>query len=247
MVKVLIDSKGRSSGTHADYAFNLQFPINNVRSMRLLYANFPQNAYTILAGFNDSIDFTYDSTLEVAVLTPGRTYDGNQLAAELQTQMDAVIAAPDFTVTYNPNTNKLSFVTAAEAWNFEIQTTTPNSRFIVGLSDPSVASASTALGVTFEMPNQVDTNREKYILLDVRTGNSGSNNLITVGNSHSFFIPLYKNFLELAPFDNLGQFLQSDLNANNPIREMRIRVVPAVIGEVYDPSGVSHQLLFEFL
>ncbi len=244
MVKVLVDSKFRTSGTHQRYKFNVPFPINNVRSMRLIYANFPKTNYPVETDFDNQIDFDYNATSFIATLTGNRNYTGAQLAAELKTQLDTASSTTDFTVVYDANTNKLQVTTVLQDFFFEEQVATPNSRFVLGLSDPSIANAASK---DFTLPNMVDLSRPKYLLLDIITGNNGHNNFFTSANSHSFFIPMFKNFLEFSEFDSLGQFLQSDINSNNPIQEIDVAIFQPERGSQYEPNGIPHQMLFEFL
>lgn len=244
MVKVLVDSRFRISGTHARYKFTIPFPINNVRSMRLIYANFPKTSYPVELGFNDQIDFDYNATSFIATLTSGRNYSGSQLAAELKTQLDSASSTTDFTVVYDANTNKLQVTTVLQDFFFEAQIATPAVRFVLGLVDPTAANAASK---DFTLPNMVDLSHPKYHIIDVITGNSGHNSLFTAGNTHSFFVPMYKDFLEFSEFDSLGQFLQSDINSNNPIQEMDIQIFNGDAESQFDPSGIPHQLLFEFL
>lgn len=244
MVKVLVDSKFRTSGTHQKYKFSIPFPINNVRSMRLIYANFPKTNYPVETDFDNKIDFTYNVTSFIATLTGNRNYSGASLAAELKTALDTASSTTDFTCVYDVNTNKITTTTVLQDFFFEAQVETPNVRFVLGLADPTAANAASK---DFTMPNMVDLSRPKYLIVDVVTGNNSHNNFYTTSNSHSFFIPMYKKFLELSEFDSLGQFLQSDINSNNPIKEMDIRIFQPERGSEYDPQGIPHQMLFEFL
>lgn len=102
------------SGTSTEHP---QFPVENIQDDSLLlpwrsrYGTGTGNgAFIVSAGVNDKIDFDEGGAELTATLTAG-TYNGQTLATEVKTQLDA--AGGTYTVSYSETTGKFTIVRSA--------------------------------------------------------------------------------------------------------------------------------------
>ena len=246
-MKVLIDSRYRETGTLTEYKYLLPHPVKNVREIRLLQTVFPNSIYSIDDGWN-TFSFTEDpaGTPDQQTITiPKGNYTGTQLAQEIQTQLRADMTANDYVVSYNPLTNKLSTLSATVAWRYDTGLGEEISS-ILGLS--TTGSGTVSSGTDYEHTNQVDLSFPRYLLLDVNTGASNTNDVMTNDDAHSFVVNLGQDPYVLEKTSSLVDYLQVENNNNNDARHLNIKIsLPSRSDRVPDFNGIDHQILLELL
>jgi hypothetical protein len=111
--------------------FKGKFSIDQLRSKQWR----SKTGWTIVAGYNDKLDFTEGTTGDAtATITAGNYATGALMAAEIETQMDAAATDNTYSVTYNASTNK--FVIARDTGSDTI-----------GLEWSTGSNTSTSIGV----------------------------------------------------------------------------------------------------
>jgi hypothetical protein len=148
-VLLSIDSATRldpTGTTSSDYHVAFQ-AIHGAYALRVVTAEVPctQN---IMTADNCVVDFVDDTTATTAAatLTQGM-YTGAQLATELQTQMNALVAGAPYTVTFSSITQKLTVTRAAGLFHFLFATgayASLSAAAVLGFSAADTTSAATA-------------------------------------------------------------------------------------------------------
>ena len=134
--KLLLDSRFATQNTTDNY-FRFTFDATKFGTMKLIHSQFANTHYTIMTGFNDTIDMTYNNQSKKIVLSPG-SYTTTTLITELQTRFTA--ANVSCTISFNANTFQFIVVFAF------------NSRFLFSSGSNKAQSPYLVLGF-----NQVDT------------------------------------------------------------------------------------------
>lgn len=243
-MKVLIDSKYRESGTLTNYKYILPHPVKNVREVRLLQSVIPNSIYQLASGYN-TFDFTEDPAgtpdAQTITLTPGN-YTGSELATEIETQLNADMTGNDYSVSYDSNTNKLTTTKTSGTWKYD----SGNGEEIIRiLGIPSTGSGNQT--TDYEHDNQIDLSYPRYILVDLTTGATNTNDVMTNNGAHSFVLNLGGDPYVLEKTSSLADYLQIENNNNNDVRHIDVQI--KLPGFVVSPDfhGIDHQLLIELL
>ncbi len=103
-----VSSSDRTSGTHSNFKVKLSHPIERIKKLFLETVIIPKTWYTIMSGINDTLPFEVSAGDFTATLVEG-VYSADDLATEIQTQMNAVYG-PDnlFTVVVSTLTKKFT-------------------------------------------------------------------------------------------------------------------------------------------
>ena len=241
-MKVLIDSKFRETGTIDEYKFLLPHPIKKVREIRLLQSILPNTIYQIDTGYN-SFPFTHGTETKTIILSSGN-YTGSQLAAEITTQLNATMTDSDFTVTYNDQTNKFTTTKAdASTWSYNTATN-KEIREILGISSTGSGDQTT----DWEHTNMVDLSFPRHIFIDVNTGSTNTNDVMTKADAHSFAVNLNGDPYTIDITSSLADYLQVENNNNNDARSISVKLhLPTSSDILPNFNGLHHQLLLELI
>ena len=171
---------------------------SNVHSITLENVSFPNMIYPVNST-NNKIYFQEDNdtgTTYTATLTANRDYNGNTLATELETQLDASTGnAYNYTVSYSTTTRKL---TISENSNnpFRIVGGDNNGNAVIGYDVNEDDGFQTS---ALELAAPVDVSGPKYIDLLV---NSSNTNFTSSSTNHPLVrIPLTTSFGEIEFFN----------------------------------------------
>ena len=241
-MKVLIDSKFRETGTIDEYKFLLPHPIKKVREIRLLQSVLPNSIYQIDTGYN-SFSFTDDTPETNTITLSLGNYTGTQLATEITTQLNATMTDSDFTVTYDDQTNKFTTTKAAGTWSYD---TTANKeiREILGISSTGSGDQTT----DWEHTNMVDLSFPRHIFIDVNTGSTNTNDVMTKADAHSFAVNLNGDPYTIDITSSLADYLQVENNNNNDARSISVKLhLPTSSDTIPNFNGLHHQLLLELI
>ena len=241
-MKVLIDSKFRETGTIDEYKFLLPHPIKKVREIRLLQSVLPNSIYQIDTGYN-SFPFTDDTPETNTITLSLGNYTGTQLATEITTQLNATMTDSDFTVTYDDQTNKFTTTKADGTWSYD---TTANKeiREILGISSTGSGDQTT----DWEHTNMVDLSFPRHIFIDVNTGSTNTNDVMTKADAHSFAVNLNGDPYTIDITSSLADYLQVENNNNNDARSISVKLhLPTSSDTIPNFNGLHHQLLLELI
>jgi hypothetical protein len=143
-------SKERSSGTAS--SFNMLFgndPLfDQVQEIHLISASVLNCADNVSQSKGNST-FTSVATIagNINFQVPDGFYTTVQLMAEIQSQINAIIAPSTIAITQNPITNKITFtITGAETIDFQASPTNPMGGTIGILADSGATAAFTTQG-----------------------------------------------------------------------------------------------------
>jgi len=241
-MKVLIDSKFRETGTIDEYKFLLPHPIKKVREIRLLQSVLPNSIYQIDTGYN-SFSFTDGSETKTIILSSGN-YTGILLAIEITTQLNTTMTASNFTVTYNSQTNKFTTTkTEAGIWSYNA-TTNKEIREILGISSTGSGNQTT----DWEHTNMIDLSFPRHIFIDVNTGSTNTNDVMTKADAHSFVVNLNGDPYSIDFTSSLADYLQVENNNNNDARSISVKLhLPTTSDTIPNFNGLHHQLLLELI
>ena len=244
-MKVLIDSKFRETGTIDEYKFLLPHPIKKVREIRLLQSILPNTIYQIDTGYN-SFPFTHSATTpetKTIILSSGN-YTGFDLADEITTQLNITMTASDFLVSYNNQTNKFTTTKLdADTWSYDA-TTNKEIREILGISSTGSGNQTT----DWEHTNMVDLTFPRHIFIDVNTGSTNTNDVMTKADAHSFAVNLNGDPYTIDITSSLADYLQVENNNNNDARSISVKLhLPTSSDILPNFNGLHHQLLLELI
>lgn len=232
-----VDSRFRSSGTPEDYVIRMKVPVKNVSRMVLRAANVPKSMYPIIAGYNDVLDYDIGAGATTDTITSGRNYTGAQLAAELVAQLGTGAGS----VTYDPNTGKLSFSTTPDI-NILAQTTTPAIAFVIGKEGTAVE------GPDPTMSNQVDLSYPRWLrlIVDVNNLDVGAQVQDTAKQFSYNFHFNNAQWGEIESYQQDETFVQRDPISDVNIQDIHIRwELPDAPDVALDMQGIDHQLVFQ--
>ena len=218
-VNLYINSENRTSGDPENFKLRLNKTISDIHSIHFKACEIPFSYYPVNSS-NNLIIFRNNVPSEWhALLTPGN-YTGDELATEIQTQMNAQV--PGFTVTYDDKTLKYTWINATTT--FEINSISTAIK-ILGLdtTDPGVASSYTSKNCI----NITGTNH-LYII----------SSKLTQGNELAYADTTQKNIYARIPIDvNFGEVLRYKTEEN----DSNVSVYDGMV----DISDVDFQLVDE--
>jgi hypothetical protein len=151
---VYIDSKDRDIGSvsNENFVITLNNVAERVRRVRITDIQIPYSFYPINVN-NNVLDFNDTGlTLQSVTVTPG-IYTADELATELQAQMNA--SMPGFTITYDSKTLKFTWANAA---TFEILISGSISKFIGIIADSGIVT-------TFVGQGAIDIGGPNYLFI----------------------------------------------------------------------------------
>ena len=245
-MKVLIDSRFRDTGTIDEYSYVLPHAIKKVREIRLLESTFPNSIYQIDQAWN-GFAFTEDpdgTPDEQAIdITPGN-YTGAQLATEIETQLNSDMTGNDYTVTYSSKTNKFTTTKGSGEWSYDTGLSEEMQK-ILGLPIEGSGTQST----NYEHPDQMDLSYPRYLYLDINTGSTNTNDVMTNDDAHSFVIKLGDDPYNLETTNSLADYLQVENNNHVDVKVLNIKIrLPSVTtSRTPNFNGIDHQILLELL
>ena len=228
---VYINSFNRSATSTSSSDFNIRLSRNIkdvekviIKSVEIPISYYPVNDNTNVITFTDNVPNTY-----VATLT-NKNYTGDDLATEMQTKMNALLAG--FVITYDEDTLKFTFTNSTN--DFEITLTGTSAYRIIGLeSDTTIAGAYTSENiVNLSGTNHIflksdflsrgaelslnDGSNDGYIFRVVVNEGFGSvlHYRVEAVNEHSFhYSKMLLDTLDFKLYDEEGNAL--DLNGGN--------------------------------
>lgn len=248
-MKVLVDSKYREDtdqDTITNYTYILKHPIKNVSRISLLESIFPNSLYIISSSLStNSFSFTDDTPETKTITIPSGNYNGTDLASEITDAINSTMTDSDWTVSYSSATNKFTTTkTNGDTWSYNAMGA--NMAGILGLPLTGSGDQTT----NYEHTNMIDLSFPRYLYLDVFTHHSSNSEIATnSGSSHSFLIKMEENPYELENTKSLVDFQQIELNSNNDVTHLEIRItLPTQDGSTIYPdfNGVDHQIFLEF-
>lgn len=262
-----VDSRLRTdrvNGVPEEYEYRLIDPLKNGDRISLSGALLPKTVYPVTAGFNNIYRCEVELpgpiiTFHNVTIEAGRDYTGDELAVQLEDEivLQTAYGVGDILVTYDSNTNKLSFENTSVLSIFTIF-----SRNGQGLLGTSVFSVTELLGIdandfvvgpsgasiTVTMPNQVDLSWPRYLYLDIsfdlHTG--FADNIHTSTTDHTFILHYAEsNFLDVEWWTEERDFRQS-IQVNGTVQNIRVRWRPPDFDarNLWNFSGIDHQLIF---
>ena len=242
-MKVLIDSKFRETGTIDEYKFLLPHPIKKVREIRLLQSVLPNSIYQIDTGYN-SFPFTDDTPETNTITLTSGNYTGSQLASEITDQLNTTMTASDYFVTYNDQTNKFTTTNiGGSTWSYDA-TTNKEIREILGISSTGSGDQTT----DWEHTNMLDLSFPRHIFIDVNTGSTNTNDVMTKADAHSFVVNLKGDPYSIDITSSLADYLQVENNNNNDARSISVKLhLPTSSDTIPNFNGLHHQLLLELI
>lgn len=234
--RFVLRSADRVSGNSGDFKLKTENPIEP-GLYRLQNAIIPNTIYNITAGYNDKFYFREGASTYRTATMPEGFYTSSNIAAAVQTQMNAVSSG--YTVTLSTLTNRL---TIANASSFTINSTSdgslPNSCAPLlgfGTSASSSGTSITAgacINLAFPLSLLVEINQ----IATVRT----MKNVPVYG---TFLIPLKENSNDIVVFSNNADyesFLRIDSNTVN--FDVKLRYLD---GTLLSLNGADFELYFE--
>lgn len=185
MTIINISSKDRESGSSSLGQIKLAFSLNQEYKIKEFIM--PNNIYSI-DSYNNKIYFNESSIVRIATLNSG-VYSPTELSIEIKNQMD-IGGINTYTITYNTNTNKFSFVSTAN-FGFTFNTNTTNSSYkLLGKNQVDDIEGLSQLS-----ENQIDLNKHIIIYMNI----PDANNDLTISNNYktSFIISANTNFTDI--------------------------------------------------
>ena len=169
--RVVVDSRVRNKNLFPNpnsYEIPFEDDINDVKTAKLIYMDIPMSLYLINENFN-TIYFNINSISYMATIPTGN-YNATELASEMQTQINAVVAsasvATTFAVTYNTRLDKFTFSSTLLAFSLLFANKPRNLASLLGFSDIKAQYTSdTNSQITSEF--RINLNYNNYIIMDI--------------------------------------------------------------------------------
>ena len=169
--RVVVDSRVRNKNLFPNpnsYEIPFEDDINDVKTAKLIYMDIPMSLYLINENFN-TIYFNINSISYMATIPPGN-YNATELASEMQSQINAVVAsasvATTFAVTYNTRLDKFTFSSTLLAFSLLFANKPRNLASLLGFSDIKAQYTSdTNSQITSEF--RINLNYNNYIIMDI--------------------------------------------------------------------------------
>ncbi len=196
MTIIELSSKDRENGSSSNGSIKLNFSLDHEYKIKEFIM--PNNIYSI-DGSNNIIYFNESSVARTATLSVG-TYSPTQLASEIKTQMD-IGGINTYTITYQNNTNKFSFVSSAN-FGFTFNTNNTNSSYKI-LGKDEVDDIE---GLSQASENPIDLNKHLIIYMNI----PDANNDLTISNN-------YKTSFIISENVSFSDIIRQDYNNSNII------------------------------
>lgn len=269
-ITVEVNSQDRSR-THSfnsnNFRWEFRRPLKDVVAIELVSGSIPADLYNVTPDWNNFI-FAEGTGAKIKVtLTPGQ-YTATEVAAELQTQLNAVASVSTYTVAYSATTKRLTITgSTTTPFTFFFQTGLPyvdtinrTTGIVENILCPakllgfdfydytSIVSSGTTV---FSPPNRVDTDYcTKRVYLYLNTDSSKELTRIEMGaGRHDCFHIIYLPNIRDG-FHNLNKELYTPIyySAPAPISRMSALTI-SIRDEFYrlvDLGGHEFNLIFEF-
>ena len=269
-ITVEVNSQDRSrtqSFNSNNFRWNFRRPLKDDVAIELVSGSIPADLYNVTPDWNNFL-FAEGTGAKVKVtLTPGQ-YTATEIAAELQTRLNAIGGTNTYTVTYSATTKRLTITgSTTTTFTFFFQTGLPYVDTInttTGVVENILCPAKllgfdffdytsvVAGGTTvFSPPNRVDTDYcIKRVYLYVNTDSSKELTRIEMGaGRHDCFHIIYLPNIRDG-FHNLNKELYTPIyySAPAPISRMSALTI-SIRDEFYrliDLGGHEFNLIFEF-
>lgn len=165
-----VDSRYRASGSNTNFNYDLNIPFRqNFNSVSVQTVEIPKTYYMLDSVTNNVLNFEYPvATPQVATITSGRNYDASELAAELQTQMNAAVAG--FTVSIDSNTGKFTITHSTGVFNITFATNPKLAKYL-GFEQIQYTSNG-----SFVLTSVNYANLQRYDFLKIRSSIALNNN-----------------------------------------------------------------------
>lgn len=269
-ITVEVNSQDRSrtqSFNSNNFRWNFRRPLKDVVAIELVSGSIPADLYNVTPDWNNFL-FAEGGGAKVKVtLTPGQ-YTATEVAAELQTRLNAIGGTNTYTVTYSATTKRLTITgSTMTTFTFFFQTGLPyvdTINTVTGVVENILCPAKllgfdffdytsvVAGGTTvFSPPNRVDMDYcIKRVYLYVNTDSSKELTRIEMGaGRHDCFHIIYLPNIRDG-FHNLNKELYTPIyySAPAPISRMSALTI-SIRDEFYrliDLGGHEFNLIFEF-
>lgn len=209
MYSVYIDSENRdsNSASPSNFKYTINLPRNNnFKKVAVLQCEFPKSYYMLDTSNTPSLDFTvtYDPAGTPVVfacsITGNRVYTADQLATELQTQLNADNGTGDvYTVTFSDTTGKFTFTNDTGDFNFVFTSAGGDTSlakylgFDLGTTYTSIGFSLTSANVVnlqrynslYLRSNIVDEGRNGNVLQEMFMRNIADFDLLSINNAHA--------------------------------------------------------------
>lgn len=269
-ITVEVNSQDRSrtqSYNSNNFRWDFRRPLKDVVAIELVSGSIPADLYNVTPAWNKFFFGETGQAKVVVTLTPGQ-YTATEIAAELETRLNAVASVSTYTVVYSATTKRLTITGS---------TTTPFTFFFqTGL--PYVDTINTTTGVVenilcpakllgfdfydytsvvlsgttvFSPPNRVDTDyciKRVYLYLNADSSKELTRIEMGAGRHDCFHIIYLPNIRD--GFHNLNRELYTPIyySAPAPISRMSALTI-SIRDEFYrliDLGGHEFNLIFEF-
>lgn len=221
-----VDSVSRQSGQTHDFSVTLDMPFkNNYNTMTLLYAEIDKTYYMLSTNALDTTINTFPVTTNGVtvnlILQADVNYNGAQLAAELQSALNAQTSG-GYTVTYNANINLYTSgdftITNNVPFSFDLTNAALIAKYL-GF-EPSVNTATNIAG-TYTLVSTKQARLERYDCLVISSNLSinGNNSILayifpvtTITGGVIVYQNNYNNFLgSVAAADTQSNYFRCSL------------------------------------
>ena len=269
-ITVEVNSQDRSR-THSfnsnNFRWEFRRPLKDVVAIELVSGSIPADLYNVTPDWNNFI-FAEGTGAKIKVtLTPGQ-YTATEVAAELQTQLNAVASVSTYTVAYSATTKRLTITgSTTTPFTFFFQTGLPyvdtinrTTGIVENILCPakllgfdfydytSIVSSGTTV---FSPPNRVDTDyciKRVYLYLNTDSSKELTRIEMGAGRHDCFHIIYLPNIRD--GFHNLNKELYTPIyySAPAPISRMSALTI-SIRDEFYrlvDLGGHEFNLIFEF-
>ncbi len=238
MPKILIDSRRRDNvpgrtSSPVDYTYTLDSEIKVYEQLRLMHISMPKSVYNVSPHNNTFKVHHFFGLQEVTIVLTPNQYTGSELAAELQTQLQAsaLPVSSGYLITYNVNTNKLSIDNSAvgddtvfaplgyatvDGYNSNA------SNSLLGLPHSFAVQFGAAGSVEF--PYQVDLSGPRYLYLQLSMVTEESANVFSEAGRFHFALSLTEaGFGEIVNWDAMNEYQQAFKIQKSHIKKINVR------------------------
>ena len=236
--RLVVDSTYRDQSQYPnpnDYYFVFDDDITDVASAKLMSMDIPFSTYIINMYFN-KLWVSVGTDAEVVVTLPLGNYDTVELAAMMQSALNASIVGATFTVTYNRTLDKYTF-SATTAFSLNFAGKTNNLSALLGFDGRNYTSDGTN---TIVAPFRCNFEFNKYIVMCIDQFDNNKSNTKPLNKSFAVITQKYFS-LNLADEPNIVK------NFNPPLgRLLKIHITFFdKYGNLYDFQNMDHR--FEIL
>ncbi|ARA72255.1 hypothetical protein BNJ_00443 [Kaumoebavirus] len=171
---IYINSSMRSSGSDVDFTLRLQEDLltKQPTTIRINNVRIPYTWYPISSTNNHfAVNISENFTLDIVIVSQG--YTPSSLASALQTEINAkaqaVGAADNFTVSYDPNLKKFTFTRAANYFQLVFNVSNSAAK-ILGFLAQSYGSLTTTSTITSDKIINFVPDKYVFVNCDLITG-----------------------------------------------------------------------------